>query len=199
VAGGDSQRFANDFGKADQVVNQLLDYLHPAILALHTTPAVVLACVHGVVAGTGLSLMLGCDLVLAADNTRLLAYNEVAASLDCGGTYFLPLRIGTGSVMKLEVGCGELSAEEARAMSQLDWCVPAHELETSLKSMSGEILSGPSLAYVRFKALIRSEPIELQAHLEREACSVCAVTKTADFREGLTAFLNRRNAEFSGY
>lgn len=199
VAGGDLQRFADDFDQADQVVNQLLDHLHPAILALHTTPAVVLACVHGVVAGAGLSLMLGCDLILAADNTRLLlAYNKVAASPDCGGTYFLPRRMGTGPAMQLMVGSGELSAEEARAMKLLDWCVPAHELGNRLESISGAILSGPSLAYGRFKALIRGEPSELQAHLERERAAFCAATKTADFREGVTAFLTRRNAEFLG-
>ncbi|MBB1606271.1 hypothetical protein A9972_23215 [Pseudomonas sp. UME83] len=199
VAGGDLQRFADDFDKADHVVNQLLDHLHPAILALHTTPALVLACVHGVVAGAGLSLMLGCDLILAADNTRLLlAYNKVAASPDCGGTYFLPRRIGIGPAMQLMVGSGELVAEEARSMSLLDWCVPSHELESSLERVSREILSGPSLAYGRYKALIRGEPGELQAHLERERAAFCAATKTDDFREGVTAFLMRRNARFLG-
>nr|AAD37846.1 enoyl-CoA hydratase [Pseudomonas sp. M1] len=214
VAGGDLQRFADDFDKADHVVNQLLDHLHPAIQGisfqrwyiflpdiwlLHTNPALVFACVHGVVAGAGLSLMLGCDLILAADNTRLLlAYNKVAASPDCGGTYFLPRRIGIGPAMQLMVGSGELVAEEARSMSLLDWCVPSHELESSLERVSREILSGPSLAYGRYKALIRGEPGELQAHLERERAAFCAATKTDDFREGVTAFLMRRNARFLG-
>lgn len=199
VAGGDLQSFAEDFDKADRVVNQLLDELHPAILALHSSQAVVLACVHGVVAGAGLSLMLCCDLILAADNTRLLlAYNKVAASPDCGGTYFLPRRIGTGPAMKLMVGSGELTAEEARVINLLDWCVPAQKLESSLRDISNEILLGPSLAYGRFKALIRGEPSELQAHLERERAAFCSATKSADFREGVTAFLARRNAEFSG-
>lgn len=200
VAGGDLQRFADDFEHADQVVNELLDHLHPAILALHSTPAVVLACVHGVVAGAGLSLMLGCDLILAAQGTRLLlAYNRVAASPDCGGTYFLPRRIGMGAAMQLMVGSGELLAETALAMHLVDWCVPAAELEHSLHQTCEQILAGPSLAYGRFKSLIRDEPAQLLAHLERERAAFCAATKTADFREGVTAFLTRRTAHFSGH
>ncbi|AZC18538.1 MULTISPECIES: enoyl-CoA hydratase/isomerase family protein [Pseudomonas] len=199
VAGGDLQRFADDFDYADRVVNHLLDPLHSAILALHTTPALVLACVHGVVAGAGLSLMLGCDLVLAAEDTRLLlAYNKVAAAPDCGGTFFLPRRIGTGAAMQLMVGSGELTAQEARAMNLLNWCVPAHELQERLESLSAEILSGPSHAYGRYKELIRSAPAELQAHLERERIAFCAATKTKDFREGVTAFLTRRAPVFLG-
>lgn len=199
VAGGDLQRFADDFDLADQVVNQLLDHLHPAILALHTTPAVVLACVHGVVAGAGLSLMLGCDLIMAAEGTRLLlAYNRVAAAPDCGGTYFLPRRIGTGPAMQLMVGSGELAVEAARAMNLVDWCVSAAELESRLEKITDDILSGPGLAFGHFKALIRGEPRELQAHLERERAAFCAATKSEDFREGVTAFLERRAAKFAG-
>lgn len=199
VAGGDLQRFADDFDQADQVVNELLDHLHPAILALHTTPAVVLACVHGVVAGAGLSLMLGCDLILAAQGTRLLlAYNRVAASPDCGGTYFLPRRVGMGPAMQLMIGSGEVLAEHAVAMHLVDWCVPVAELDHTLQQTCEQIVSGPSLAYGRFKSLIRGEPADLLAHLERERAAFCTATKTADFREGVTAFLSRRTAHFSG-
>lgn len=199
VAGGNLQRFADDFDNADQVVNQLLDHLHPAILALHTTPALVLACVQGVVAGAGLSLMLGCDLVLAADNTRfLLAYNKVAASPDCGGTYFLPRRVGMGPAMKLMVGSGELAAAQAHALGMLDWCVAPADLEDTLASVCHEILSGPGLAFGRYKALIRGDADELLAHLERERAAFCAATRSADFREGVSAFLQRRVPVFSG-
>lgn len=199
VAGGNLQRFADDFDNADQVVNQLLDHLHPAILALHTTPAMVLACVQGVVAGAGLSLMLGCDLVLATDNARfLLAYNKVAASPDCGGTYFLPRRIGLGPAMKLMVGSGELSAQEACSLGMLDWCVPFADLEGKLASVRREILSGPSLAFGRYKALTRDPAEELLAHLERERVAFCDATMSKDFREGVSAFLERRAPEFVG-
>lgn len=199
VAGGNLQRFADDFDNADHVVNQLLDHLHPAILALHTTPALVLACVQGVVAGAGLSLMLGCDLVIAVDNTRfLLAYNKVAASPDCGGTYFLPRRIGIGPAMRLMVGSGELAAQEACALGMLDWCVPVADLEEQLRSVRREILSGPSLAFGEYKALVRGPADELLAHLERERSAFCNATKSSDFREGVSAFLERRRPKFIG-
>lgn len=199
VAGGNLQRFADDFDQADSVVDQLLDHLHPAILALHSTPALVLACVQGVVAGAGLSLMLGCDLVLAAEDTRLLlAYNKVAASPDCGGTYFLPRRIGAGAAMKLMVGQGELSARDACALGMLEWCVAPAELELRLQALCDEILNGPSLAFGSYKALTRGPAQALRAHLQRERAAFCAATKTADFREGVSAFLARRVPQFRG-
>ncbi len=83
-------------------------------------------------------------------------------------------------------------------MNLVDWCVSAAELESSLEKVIDDILSGPGLAFGRFKALIRGEPCELQAHLERERAAFCAATKSEDFREGVTAFLERRAAKFAG-
>src|SRR5207253_5462223 len=152
-----------------------------------------------VVAGAGLSLMLVADLIMAAQGTRfILAYNRIAAAPDCGGTYFLPRRIGNGHAMQLMIGDGELDAETALRMRLIDWCVPAPDIEERLSRLIETIVTGPGLAFGSFKSLIRDEPQALLAHLERERVAFCAATKSQDFREGVSAFLQRRAAGFIG-
>ena len=200
VAGGDLARFAEDFDAAADVADELLDALHPAILTLRAHDAPVLASVHGAVAGAGLSLMAGCDLVIAAEGTRfLLAYDRVGAAPDCGGSYFLPRMLGPRRAAELMFLGEAWDAAAALAAGLVNRVVPAADLSSETDKLALRVASGPTRAFGMYKALAaQSQRNSLDEHLELERAAFKAATRSGDFREGVGAFLAKRPARFRG-
>lgn len=200
IAGGDLARFADDFDQAASVVHDLLDALHPAILTLRALNAPVLGAVHGAVAGAGLSLMAACDLVVAAKGTRfVLAYDRIGASPDCGGTWFLPRLLGPRRAAELMMLSPTWDAEQALAYGLINRVVEADQLDAEAERLSEQIAKGPTLAYGNFKRLAAASlGSDLGTQLEAERARFAAATRTADFREGVSAFLGKRPAAFTG-
>ncbi|MCK9285787.1 MAG: enoyl-CoA hydratase-related protein [Rhodocyclaceae bacterium] len=200
VAGGDLSRFAEDFEQAAGVVDELLDALHPVIELLANHDAPVLASVHGAVAGAGLSLMSGCDLVLAAEGTRfLLAYDRIGASPDCGGSWYLPRRLGHARANELMLLGATWDAQQALDAGLINRVVPAASLAAETAAMASRLAAGPTRAYGHWKRLARSAchtPLSEQLAAERAAFK--AATRSGDFREGVAAFLGKRPARYSG-
>ena len=201
LAGGDLAPLAQDFDHAPQVVDELLDAMHPAIEQLRAMDAPVIGAVHGAVAGAGLSLMAGCDLVLAAEGTRfLMDFDRVGLSPDCGGTYYLPRRIGPARATELFLLGSTLTAEQALAIGLVNCVVPADDLMPQAQQWAERIASGPTRAYGAFKRLIqRSLDSTLEEQLEAERAAVKACTLTQDFRAGVEAFLARQAPRFNGH
>lgn len=197
VAGGDIAAFA---AEPARVVDELLEALHPAILALRATPAPVLAVVQGAAAGAGLSLVLGADLVVAGDRARfVIAYDRVGASPDCGGTWFLPRKVGRARAFEMMLLGQVLDAEAARAVGIVSLVVPAAELERRADELAHRIATGPTAAYGRFKRLVDDAlAAPLAQHLQAEREAFLASTATADFREGVAAFIAKREPVFKG-
>ena len=197
VAGGDIAAFA---AEPARVVDELLEALHPAILALRATPAPVLAVVQGAAAGAGLSLVLGADLVVAGDRARfVIAYDRVGASPDCGGTWFLPRKVGRARAFEMMLLGQVLDAEAARAMGIVSLVVPAAELERRADELAHRVAAGPTAAYGRFKRLVDDAlAAPLAQHLQAEREAFLASTATADFREGVAAFIAKREPVFKG-
>ncbi|GAB3368844.1 2-(1,2-epoxy-1,2-dihydrophenyl)acetyl-CoA isomerase PaaG [Spongiibacter taiwanensis] len=198
MAGGDLSAFADDFAKADNVVHALLDALEPVIATFQTHSAPVIASVHGAVAGAGLSLLAACDLAVAGASTRfLLAYNQIAAPPDCGGSYFLPRLLGERKAAELMYLGENWNAQDAQAAGLINKVVADEELISVTADMVAKIAAGPTLAFTQYKKLVRNgrdRSLDAQLAAEREA--FCAATKTADFREGVSAFLARRAPAF---
>ena len=186
VAGGDLKRFADDIGQAAAVVDELLDALHPAITALAALPAPKIAAVHGAVAGAGLSLAAGCDLVIAAQGTRfLMAYDRIGAAMDCGGTWYLPRRIGRRNATRLMLLSQVWEAAEAQ--------------QSEAQALAGELAARPTAAFAAWRQLIDgSETRSLEVHLEMERLAFRKASRTEDFAEGVAAFLDKRAADFKG-
>ncbi|MAY25843.1 MAG: enoyl-CoA hydratase-related protein [Polycyclovorans sp.] len=201
IAGGDLARFADDFDQAASVVHGLLDALHPAILTLRALNAPVLGVVHGAVAGAGLSLMSGCDLVVAARGTRfVLAYDRVGAAPDCGGTWFLPRLLGPRRAAELMMLSPTWDADQAQAYGLINRVVDADQLDAEAARLAAQLARGPTVAYGKFKRLAdASLSSDLGAQLEAERAAFASGTRTADFREGVTAFLAKRPATFTGH
>lgn len=200
VAGGDLSRFADDFDQAATVVHELLDALHPAILTLRAINAPVLGAVHGAVAGAGLSLMASCDLVVAAKGTRfVLAYDRIGAAPDCGGTWFLPRLLGPRRAAELMMLSPTWDADQALAYGLINRVVDADQLEAEAATLAAQLAQGPTLAYGHFKRLAdASLSTDLGTQLEAERAAFTRGTRSADFREGVSAFLGKRPAQFQG-
>jgi len=200
LAGGDLAPLAQDFDHAPQVVDELLDAMHPAIEQLRAMDAPVIGAVHGAVAGAGLSLMAGCDLVLVAEGTRfLMAFDRVGLSPDCGGTYYLPRLIGQRQTAELYLLGATLTAEQALALGLVNRVVPAAELASQTHQWATQVASGPTRASGEFKRLIqRSLNSTLTEQLAAERAAVKAGTLTQDFRVGTEAFMARQAPQFNG-
>jgi 2-(1,2-epoxy-1,2-dihydrophenyl)acetyl-CoA isomerase len=200
VAGGDLKRFADDFDGAAGVVDELLDAIHPAILALQACNAPVLASVHGAVAGAGLALMAGADLIIAEQETRfLLAYDRIGAAPDSGGTWFLARRLKRGALMRLMMLSETWDSDQARQEGLIDRIAAKGMLVSETQALSLELARRPTWAMGTFKRLLAlSEQSGLSDQLEQERLAFRLATKTSDFREGVSAFLERRSPRYQG-
>lgn len=176
----------------------MLDALHPVAETLREIDAPVIAAVHGAVAGAGLSLMCGCDLVVAAQGTRfLVAYDKVGAAPDFGGTYFLPRRIGHRRAAQFLFLSETLDADAALQAGLVNRVVAPDQLLAAAEEMARKVASGPTRAYGQYKRLAdRAFERDLHGQLEAERAAFKAASKTADFREGVSAFLAKRPANF---
>ena len=200
VAGGDLAAFAEDFDRAADVADDLLDALHPVAETLRAIDAPVIAAVHGAVAGAGLSLMCSCDLAIVAQGTRfLMAYDKVGAAPDFGGTYFLPRVLGPRRAAQFLFLSETLDADAALAAGLVNRVVPADQLDAVVDEIARKIAAGPTRAYGQYKRLAdRAFERDLHDQLEAERAAFKSATRTEDFREGVGAFLAKRAPRFSG-
>lgn len=200
MAGGDVAAFAGGADKAASAINDLLDCLNPAILELRQLNAPILAGVHGVAAGAGLSLALLADITLAADGTRfLLAYDRIGAVPDCGGSWFLSQRVGRTHANELMMLSRELDAAGAKACGLVTAVAEKASFDAEFEALARQLAAGPSRAYAEFRSLLdKTAGVSLAEHLESERRAFLAITQTRDFEEGVSAFLEKRPPSFKG-
>ena len=181
-------------------IAKVIDSFHEVIKTLRSMPQPVIAEVRGVAAGGGLSLMLACDLVLAADDSRFTAaYLGIGTSPDGSLTFTLPRVLGTKLAMELLVTGRTLQAKDAKALGLINDIVPAGLLPERTAEVAELLAAGPGLAIARTKGLLdASSGQDLAAQLLRERENFSASAATKDFEEGIRAFLEKRRAEFQG-
>jgi len=160
----------------------------------------VICSVQGACAGFGLSLMLSCDLVVAADNAYFTtAYSHIALSPDGGQTFFLPRIVGMKKATELLMLADRFSAQEALQWGLINRVVPAAELAAETLKLAQRIQKGPRHAYGEAKQLLnRSYETSLAAQLQNEADAFSRCAATEDFAEGVSAFVEKRKAVFKG-
>lgn len=197
MAGGDLVEMQADPVGSSQ---QLIAGMHGAIRLLAGLPAPVVAQVHGAVAGGGLGLMLACDLVVAAEGTRFgVAYPLIGASCDCSTSWGLPRAVGLRKATELALLGDTIEADEALRLGLVTRVVPPDRLAAETDAIVQRLATGPTQALGRLKKLLRTSlEHDLDTHLEAEAAGFAACAATADFREGVGAFLAKRPARFTG-
>ena len=178
----------------------LIDPLHEGIKLLAAINAPVIASLHGVVAGGSLSLSMACDLAIAAEGTRFnLAYANVAANCDVGGSWNLPRLVGLRNAMQIALLSETFDAAEALRLGLINRIVPADTLQEETQALANRLAAGPTLAYGRLKRLLRqSFETDLATQLDAERDNFTASSKTADFKEALVAFFAKRRPVFNG-
>ncbi|WP_038212937.1 enoyl-CoA hydratase/isomerase family protein [Xenophilus azovorans] len=196
-AGGDLTALRTD---PAATAAQLIENMHQGIRLLAAMNAPVIASVHGTVAGGSLSLMLACDLAIAADGTRFnLAYANVAASCDVSGSWSLPRVVGLRRAMQIALLSESFDAAQALQFGLVNSVVPADRLAGETAALAGRLASGPTLAYGRMKRLLRqSFEHGFEAQLDAERDAFVASTGTQDFGEALAAFSGKRPPRFQG-
>ncbi|GAB2734231.1 enoyl-CoA hydratase-related protein [Melaminivora jejuensis] len=197
VAGGDLATLRAD---PVQGARALLEPLNAALLVLQQLDAPVIAQVHGAAAGAGLSLMLMCDFVLAAEGTKFnLAYINLGTSCDVGASWALPRLVGLRQALEIALLGETFAADDALRLGLVNRVLPAAELDTAARAFAERIASGPTVAYGHMRRLMRTSlDRDLAAQLAAEAQSFDACARTADLREGIEAFFAKRAPQFKG-
>ena len=185
---------------APQVSEHLKKY-HRIILAMREMPKPVIAAVRGVAAGISCNIALACDLRIASDDARFIeAFARIGLVPDGGGGYALPRLVGLGKALELAMLADEVTAEEAERIGLVNRCVPADKFDASVKAFAERLASGPTRAYGLMKQLMyTSLESDLQTSLTLEGALQDSALQTADHREGVAAFLQKRKANYTGH
>ena len=176
------------------------DVLHQAIVDFRRIPYPVIAAVNGVAAGAGFSLALMCDTRIASEDAAFVcAYGRIGASPDGGMTYFLPRMVGPARATELLLNDPLLSAEQAREMGIVAEIVPADALMDRAREKAAK-LAAKAPHYVRMSKRLVAASLDntLADHLQLERHGIADSMATEDLREGVTAFLEGRDATFRG-
>jgi 2-(1,2-epoxy-1,2-dihydrophenyl)acetyl-CoA isomerase len=190
----------NAFGEAGDVAAMLRATYHVNVMAIRSLEKPVIAAVNGVCAGAGLSLACACDIRLASDAAFFVpGFVGIGLIPDSGGTYFIQRLLGTARAFEWMTSNRRLTAAEAHAWGLVSEVVEADAFATRVMERAAELAAAPTRAIALTKRLYdEAATATLEEQLEREAEAQAEAAQTEDFREGVTAFGEKREARFSG-
>jgi 2-(1,2-epoxy-1,2-dihydrophenyl)acetyl-CoA isomerase len=198
MAGGDLKAFHEAGENAPEAVKKLIVPFHQIVRTLRTFRAPVIAAVQGAVAGGGLALALACDFVIAsADAVFAPAYLKIATNPDGGTTWSVTQLLGARRALEWLMLGDPISAEQAASFGLINRVVAREALEEEAQTLARKLAAGPAEAQASLKRLVwQAANTPLDAQLDAEAAGFIALSATADFREGVAAFFERRDARF---
>lgn len=190
---------APDAGPPD-LGRSIEQYYGPLVLALRALPIPVVCAVNGVAAGAGANLPLACDLVIAARSASFVeAFCKLGLIPDTGGTYFLPRLLGSARATGLAMLGDKLSAQQAADWGLIWKCVDDERLADEVDALARHLATAPTLGLARTKqALAASGLNTLAQQLDLERDCMRALGRSADYREGVAAFIEKRTPRFTG-
>jgi 2-(1,2-epoxy-1,2-dihydrophenyl)acetyl-CoA isomerase len=172
----------------------------PIILQLRTMEKPVIAMVNGVAAGAGASIAFACDLRIASQKASFLqAFVKVGLIPDSGACWLLPRLAGYGRAMELAMLGEKIDADTALRYGLVNRVYPEEQLKTETEALARQLAQGPTAAIGLMKrAMNRAMTVDLEAFLDYEAHLQEIAGRTDDYTEGVSAFLEKRAAQFSG-
>src|SRR6059058_1058596 len=173
---------------------------NPLIRTLTSLPQPVIARVNGVAAGAGANIALACDIVVAAKSAKFIqSFSAIGLIPDSGGTWALPRLAGQARALGLALTGEPLSAEKSAEWGLIWKAVEDDALDAEVDAIAVKLAALPPLGLAAIKEMIRSSwQYSLDEELERQAGVMRRLGFTADYREGVAAFLEKRKAKFTG-
>ena len=198
--GGDLRSFAEAGDGARAMVLEMTKNLHSAVSRFARLDAPVLVALNGTAGGGGMSLALAGDLMFAAESAKLtMAYTRAGLSPDGSSTYFLARIVGLRRAAELALLNRVLSAQEALEWGLVNRVLPANELMPAALETAERLAAGPTRAFGTAKRLLLDGFAQsLDTQMEYESRGIADCLSSADGREGVRAFLDKRKPAFKG-
>ena len=198
--GGDIRYMKAEREKEGFDLGDLVGLVGEVIAEIRKMPKPVIAAVQGAAAGGGFNLALACDTVIAADNAKFIqAFVGIGLAPDTGGMYWLPRMIGPARAFEMMSTGRPVKAAEALELGLVAKVVPLEELDSAVDALSQVYVNGPTLAYAELKNMMNASIYgELDKFLPIEKAALSRLGSSEDFLEGMTAFLEKRKANYQG-
>ena len=173
---------------------------NPLVRRMRALPKPIVCAVNGVAAGAGANVALACDIVIAARSASFIeAFARLGLVPDAGGTYFLPRLIGTARAMGLALLAEKISADQAEQWGLIWKAVDDDKLADESRSLARRFANGPTKGYGLVKKAMYASPgnlLDAQLDLERDLQREAGFSE--DYREGVSAFKEKREPRFKG-
>jgi 2-(1,2-epoxy-1,2-dihydrophenyl)acetyl-CoA isomerase len=182
------------------VRKELHEVYHPAIVAIRRLPKPVVTAVNGPAVGIGCSLALAGDLVLAAESAYFgLAFVNIGLMPDGGSTLFVPAAVGKARAFQMALLGERVDAQRALEWGLVNFVHPDDRLIPEAEALAAELAAGPTRSYAGSKeALNKMLYPDMEGQLELEAELQHRLARSSDFFEGVGAFVEKRQAAFTG-
>ncbi|MES2840102.1 MAG: enoyl-CoA hydratase-related protein [Pseudomonadota bacterium] len=199
-AGGDIREFVKAGDRLDELVDEILDQLLPAYLKLAQATCPIVTVVNGPVGGAGVGLALCGDFVLASDTMKLrTGYAAIGLSPDVGASWFLARRVGAVRAQQWLMLSDAIDAQRCLAAGAVDEVFPVAGLNAAAQALVQRLCASAPASLAAMKRLSLEGPsLSLQAYLSLEQQFLKACARSADAREGTSAFVARRPPVFTG-
>ncbi|MFN0031904.1 MAG: enoyl-CoA hydratase-related protein [Flavobacteriales bacterium] len=178
----------------------LSEHYNPIITRIRNLSKPVVAAVNGVAAGAGANIALCCDVVVAAESASFIqAFSKIGLIPDSGGTFFLPRLIGFQKASALMMMADKVSAAEAERMGMLYKVFAGDALESETKKIAEYLAAMPTKGFALTKRALNNamnNTLDAQLALEEDLQIQCGLSH--DYKEGVSAFLEKRKPQFKG-